>query len=438
MMTQLFLTMPQPGETIAEGTIVSWLIKPGDQIQEAQPVAELETEKAIFEYESPFEGKVVKILHGEGVRVPVAQPIAVVECDTAKAELYKMMGIGKEAGDVSDLPSAENKTVSPKASEEKVQHVANVVSEPVSLVGAVVKMSPYVRKLAIQNSISESVLETLANSDGRVTKQSIEDYVKSGAKPSKSVGASFKAPAPQAVSTEAYRVESCSAIRMRIADNMVKSKQEIPHAHNGIAVDITRVVEFRESSKDNFKKKNGANLNLLSVIYPVLVAAIQKHPMINASYDNTTNPHQIKYYNHINLGVAVGSEHGLVIPVIHNVESLSFKEFNQQLADKLAKAQARKLMPQDLQGATLIFNNFGFFGTQLGVQVIQHPMAATLGMGTIEKRVVPVNDGTAIGIRTMTDFVLSFDHRIMDGRETGMFLKFLKEGIEGLSFDHVI
>lgn len=445
-MTQLYLTMPQPGETITEGTIVSWLVKPGDQISEAQPLAELETEKAVFEYESPFEGKLVRILHDAGKRVPVAEPIAVVDCDAAKAEMYKMMGIAKDAGTQTEVSIQQQKTVETTHKKEapvvKSQQVVSK-NEPTPTVSVALKLSPYVRKQALQNQLSDSQLQVLADAEGRVTKTALDEFLSGGVVSNlkSHVAASnvktFTAPKPQEIASDAYRVEPCSAIRMRIADNMVQSKLKIPHAHNGIAVDVTRVVDFRETQKNVFKKSHGVNLNFLSLIYPVLVAALQKFPMINASYDDSTNPHQIKYFNHINLGVAVGSEHGLVIPVVKNIESLSFREFNQKLSELLDKAQTRKLKPDDLMGATLIFNNFGFFGTNLGVQVIQYPMAATLGMGTIEKRVVPVNDGTAIGIRTMSDLVLSFDHRVMDGRETGQFLKFLKEGIENLDFSHV-
>lgn len=415
-MTQLYLTMPQPGETITEGTIVEWKVKPGEDIQENHAVAELETEKAVFEYESPFEGKIVQILHGDGVRVKVAEPIAVMDVADDKAETYLMMGIAKR---VDGEAVSEIQTKPSVAKENKAPVVK---ADPVAM--GDIKMSPYVRRLVREKGLDAAALQSLSiKNGGRITKEAIDNYA----------GESSTVPASSAA--EEYRIETCSAIRMRIADNMVKSKAKIPHAHNGISVDVTHVVAFRDQNKSTFKSKNGTNLNFLSLIYPALVQAIQKYPVINASYDDSKTPHEIKYFNRIHLGVAAGTEHGLMIPVIHNMDRLDFSQFNSGLNDKLSKAAQKKLMPDDLMGATLIFNNYGFFGTNLGVQVIQYPMAATLGMSAIEKRVVPV--GEAIGVRTMCDFVLSFDHRVMDGRETGLFLKELKEGVEALSFDHV-
>ena len=172
--------------------------------------------------------------------------------------------------------------------------------------------------------------------------------------------------------------------------------------------------------------------NFLTLIYPALVKIIKEYPVVNASFHEAGDRSEIRLFNKINLGIAVGTEHGLVIPVIHDIANLTSQEFSDTLNDKIKRAQNKKLMPDDLMGATLIFNNFGFFGTQLGVQVIQYPMAATLGMSTIEKRVVPVGD--EIGVRTMTDIVLAFDHRVMDGRETGLFLSALKKEIESLQF----
>lgn len=434
-MTQLYLTMPQPGETITEGTIVQWLVKEGVTVDEHAPVAELETEKAVFEYESPFVGKIVKILHADGTRVKVAEPIAIMDVPNDKANFYIMMGIAKTVDGAATAPTS----VAAKSTAVTAPQAESVQTRTPSSVD--LKMSPYVRKQAVQFGVTESQLSDLAkkSADGRITKDMIDAFVsgKPVVAPSRSTqdSGSVDSRLSTTVQQGDVRIEKCSAIRMRIADNMVLSKSKIPHAHNGIAVDVTHVVNYREANKQRFKDKHGLNLNFLTLIYPALVKAIKAYPMINASYDDSTNPHQIKYFNKINLGVAAGTSQGLVIPVIPDIESLSTKDFNSMVSDRLARAEAKKLKPDELMGATLIFNNYGFFGTNLGVQVIQYPMAATLGMSAIEKRVVPVGD--AIGVRTMCDFVLSFDHRVMDGRETGLFLKMLKDGVEALQFSHV-
>lgn len=420
---KLYLTMPQPGETITEGTLVEWLVKPGDSVKEADPVAQLETDKAVFEYESPFEGTIEKLLHQDGERVPVSEPIAIMEVADDKAKLYQMMGIGKPVDASAATPAASSSS----QSTSQAAQVSAAASEPAQSYSSDYKISPYCRKLARSQNIANDVLMNLAsqNASNRVTKTALESYLQN------SNGSS----APS-VSNEDVDVIKCSAIRMRTADNMVKSKTKIPHAHNGISIDMTRVVEFREANKDLFKTHNGCALNFLSLIFEPLVKAIQKSPVVNASYDDSKNPHEIKVFKNVNLGVAAGTDKGLVIPVIHKAQSKSFNDFNAELCDKLGKAKNQKLAPQDLQGATLVFNNFGFFGTNLGIQVIPYPMSAILGMGNLEKRVVVTKDNK-MEVRTMADFVLTFDHRVMDGRETGQFLKELKDQIESVEFEHV-
>lgn len=415
-MTELYLTMPQPGETITEGTIVEWKVKAGDTVNETDPIAQLETEKAVFDYESPFEGRIVKILHEGGERVKVAHPIAIMDVPEEKAKIYKMMGIGKAVEETAAAKGEEGVARAPEISAAPVKDKQK--TPPGGL-----RMAPFVRKLAKEKGLSDADLQRLAAKDpaGRVTKEAIEAFL----------GGAPKKAGPEGE----YTVQTCSAIRMRIADNMVRAKTKIPHAHNGIAVDMTQVITYRDKHKDEFKRKNGTNLNLLSLIYPALVKCIQDFPTVNASYDDTREPHRIKLFKQINLGVAVGTEHGLVIPVVRDIGRLGFNEFNVKLNDVVERAQKQTLKPDDLIGATIIFNNFGFFGTQIGVQIIGYPMSTTLGMSVIEKRVVAVDDKPAI--RTMCDFVLSFDHRVMDGRETGLFLSALKKEIESLKFEHV-
>lgn len=434
-MTKLYITMPQPGETITEGTLISWRVTVGDKITEGMPLAELETEKAVFDYESPFAGTITQILKEGGSRVKVASPIAVIDVDADKAKTYIMMGIAQEVGALREAPDSG---VSTPISDTKKIKPQQPSLQPASNFSGEIKMSPHVRKLAVENRITLVDLKNLAsqNAEGRITISAIENFT---ALP---VGADRACPplegiglvhpsVPSVLSPGDYTATPCSAIRLRIAENMVLSKSKIPHAHNGIAVDVTNIEAYRKKTKDEYKIQNGTNLNFLTLIQPALVAAIKKYPLINSSYHdaNPSRP-EIRIFNKINLGVAVGTEHGLVIPVIPDVAALDTKKFNAILNDKTARAQSKKLKPDDLMGATLIFNNFGFFGTQMGVQVIQYPLAATLGMSVIEKRVMPIDD--KVSIRTYCDFVLAFDHRVMDGRETGLFLSTLKKQIESL------
>lgn len=437
-MTKLYITMPQPGETITEGTLVSWLVKVGDKVEEGTSLAELETEKAVFDYESPFQGTILQILKEGGARVKVAAPIAVIDVDAGKAQSYIMMGIAQEVDGIVVTESGASRSAPTGVGSDTKKIKPQPQAQSSAPFSGEIRMSPHVRKLALEHRVNLADLKNLAsqNPEGRITLDAVENFVAGhvgadrACPPLEDVGPAHQS-APSVSSQGDYTATPCSAIRMRIADNMVLSKAKIPHAHNGIAVDVTNVEAYRKENKDDYKTQNGTSLGFLTLIQPALVAAIQKYPLINASYHDA-NPErpEIRIFNKINLGVAVGTEHGLVILVIHDVMALDTKKFNAVLSDKIARAQAKKLMPDDLLGATLIFNNFGFFGTQMGVQIIQYPLAATLGMSVIEKRVVPIDD--EVMIRTCCDFVLAFDHRVMDGRETGLFLNELKKQIESL------
>lgn len=428
--------MPQPGETITEGTIVSWIAKEGDVLQEGDPVVELETEKAVFEHESPFEGKILEILYPNQSRVPVAKPIAVMEVAKEKAEQYLMLGIATEAKDsdesfASVVPSerSESRGISSQAFVPQNQKTPDHI-----------KMAPYVRRTAYQAGLDQDVLQRLAaaHPEARVTKEAIEDYLQSKKIPVPPQAASSAKIAPvRSDVAGGFIVQPYSPIRVRIAENMAMSKAKIPHAHTGLSVDVTRLVQFRDKNKEVFKKKYGVNLNFLSLMYPAFVTAIKKYPGVNASFhEEPGKSPEIRLFNHIHLGVAVGSGAGLVIPVLKEIESKDFQKFNAELHDKIERAKNKQLKPEDYLGTTIIFNNFGYFGLNMGVQIIQYPLAATLGMGAIERKVVPIGD--KIEVRDIANFFLAFDHRIIDGLEAGQFLSALKSQLENMTFDHVV
>ena len=429
-MKQLYVTMPQPGETITEGTIVKWIAKAGDVVDEGAPLAELETEKALFEYESPFAGKILQILHGDQSRVPVATPIALMEVADDKAKQYIMLGIGQEVeGSVKPAVAEKAKTVATPAAARSAASPSSVENR---VAQSDVKLSPYVRKLASEHNLSSDTLMSLAgsNADGRVTKEAIDEFLKSGKASAKS--AQPKPAASKPLTGEGYEVLPFSPIRLRIAENMVKSKQTIPHAHTGLTVDMTNVLKFREAHKDEFQKKHGVGLNLLTLILPTLTQAISAYPALNASYVGEGQSAEIRLFRSINLSVAIGTESGLMTPVIKNVASLSPGEFAKKMKDLVDRANRKKLMPDDFSGTTFLFNNFGYFGLNSGVQVIQYPLAATLGMGALEKKVVPFGEG--IAIRDTANFFLAFDHRVIDGLEAGKFLTMIKDGLGKFDF----
>lgn len=211
---------------------------------------------------------------------------------------------------------------------------------------------------------------------------------------------------------------------------MVLSKKTIPHAHINLNIDVTNVVELRNKLKDSFKKKNGVSLGYLPLIFPSLKKAITAYPLVNASFQEAPNSCAMKIYKKINLGIAVDTEKGLYIPVLKDAGSKNFIGFAKDLEELLNRAKVNKLNVSELTGVTFTFNNYGFFGTEMGVQIILPPQSTTLGMGAIQKRPWVVND--QIVIRWISEFTLAFDHRVLDGRDAGLFLLELKKLIENL------
>lgn len=390
--------MPQPGETITEGTIVNWIAKVGDKIHEGQMIVELETEKAVFEYESPYEGKLLEILEPANKTVPVGNPIALFEVEEAKANNYSMLGIGKKTGD--------------QKTESKPQAT---MTKPISPKGPA-KTSPLIRRLMQEYHIEPEALDFIEGTGpgGRITKENLQTYLANKKNPS---------------GEEDVVVEPCSPVRVRIAEHMVKSKKIIPHAHISLSVDVTRVVEHRERVKEAFKKQYGIGLGYLPLLFPALKKAILRHPLVNASFREEQKSMAI--YKKINLGIAVGLEKGLFIPVIHHAEKMNYLEFAKEADDLLGRANSGKLTVTDLTGVTFTFNNYGFYGTTIGVQIILPPQSSTLGMGVIQKRSWVVGD--EIKIRHVSDLTLAFDHRLMDGRDAGLFLLSLKKSLENFS-----
>lgn len=399
----LHITMPQPGETISHGTLVAWRVAPGAIVKEGDIIAELETEKAVFEFESPFEGKITELLAGPQQSVPVGKPIATIEVSDEKANGYKLLGLGEE--------------VTPKAANEPMPS-APVQIRPEQPPQKARALSPLLRALVKENKLSpEQVSQIPATGPGgRVTKKDFEGFLKG------------TTTSPYQSSLTEDGVIPCSPIRLRTAQNMVLSKQTIPHAHTGLAVDMTRLIEYREKNKAAFERDHGVPLGLLTLIAPALVKAVAEVPSVNASFVDKGGQKQIVLHRKINLGIAIDTDRGLYIPVLPDIASKDRLHFARDLEALLKRAQDNKLTVDDLTGMSMTFNNFGFFGTTLGIQVVPPGQSSILGMGKIEKQ--PWVVGDCVGIRQVANFVLAFDHRVMDGRDAGRFLSSLKNSLE--------
>lgn len=365
------ITLPKLGESIVEATVVHWFKKVGDEVALDEPLLEVSTDKVNSEIPSPFEGVLTKILVDIDEQVKVGEPLAVI--------------------------SKKGETLT-KASEREEKQ-----SESSSF------YSPAVLKIIKENNISLTELETIPRTgeNGRLTKKDVQNYVKK---------------VPVSASSETIKM---SHMRKMIAENMVRSFYEAPHASLITEVDMTDLLEYVQNQKEEFLKKEGVKLSITSFIAKAMTKALRAYPLINSSLHDDT----IIMKKFIHLGVAVSIEHGVLVPVIQNCETLSIAEIAKEIYSLAAKARSNTLTPDEMNNGTITLTNFGMTGTQIGIPIIRYPEVAILGMGAITKKVVPLNDQT-IGIRSMMMISLTFDHRVLDGMYGCGFLKELKTQIE--------
>lgn len=438
-MANFEIKMPKLGESITEGTIVSWSVKVGDNINEDDVLFEVNTAKVSAEVPSPVAGKILEIRFSEGDTVAVGTVVAVVQLE----------GEGDEPTDSSSESTAPSNNAEPKKEEIKEEAAP---AQPTKLTkGDSEKWySPVVLEKAREAKISKEELESIPGTgyQGRVSKHDIELYIenkKAGGTvfapkkeeaaqtPSAAAQPATKAPAPKPtvpVSVgEGDEVIAMDPVRRIIADRMVASKQVSPHVTNVIEVDVTKLVRWREQNKDAFKKREGISLTYMPAIAEATAKALQDFPRVNSSVDG----YNIIQKKNINVGIAVSLNDGnLIVPVIKNADKLNMNGLAASIASLANKARANKLMPDDIQGGTFTITNFGSFKSIFGTPIINQPEVAILGVGIIEKKpsVIETPEGDVIAIRHKMFLSLSYDHRIIDGSLGGNFLHRIAEYLE--------
>ena len=390
--------MPQMGESVAEGTILKWLVHEGDRIEKEQPIVAISTDKIDTEVPSPVNGIIKKILYPEGKTLPVQTVIAQIEAVEAK----------EAVSDIGRTPMLETA--------KKVETI-KAVSEAEKIEEAEKRYSPLVRRLAKEYNINlEEVKGT--GEGGRVTKKDIMDYTAS--KPGIS--------APPAAEAEKKVLERETLIpvspkRKITADRMVQSKRMAAHVTTVFEVDMTKVVRYRELNKDAMKRE-GIHLTYLPFITLATARALKEHPLLNASWTDEG----IVQKNYINIGIAVSLEDGLIVPVIKDADKKDLLQLAKDIQDIATRARNKKLNLEDVQGGTFTITNYGLNGSLFGTPVILLPQVAILGVGAVVKRPVVIDD--AIAIRSMMYLSLSFDHRVMDGANADEFLRKIQETLE--------
>ena len=454
-MSRFEIKMPKLGESITEGTIVSWSVKVGDTIQEDDVLFEVNTAKVSAEIPSPVAGKVVEILFQEGETIAVGTVVAIVDLDGEDAAEPSVAEQAKEEPAKSGSTTSQ---VAPPANELQSAAKPQTDNHKPAVATEERWYSPVVIQLARESNIPKEELDAIPGSgyEGRLSKKDIKDYIdrkKRGvseapkvATPTQSAAsAAVAAPAPVSapaaaaaqpkqtsaapVSTPGVEVKEMDRVRKIIADHMVMSKKVSPHVTNVVEVDVTKLVRWRDKNKDAFFRNEGVKLTYMPTITEAVAKALAAYPQVNVSVDG----YNILFKKHINVGFAVSLNDGnLIVPVIHDANHLNLNGLAVAIDSLANKARDNKLMPEDIDGGTFTITNFGSFKGLFGTPIINQPQVAILGVGYIEKKpaVVETPEGDTIAIRHKMYLSLSFDHRVVDGMLGGNFLHFIADYLE--------
>lgn len=417
-MSRFEIKMPKLGESITEGTIISWSVKVGDTVQEDDVLFEVNTAKVSAEIPSPVEGKVVEILFKEGDTVPVGTVVAIV--DIAGDE-----GTEETSLHAQSVASVQEVKEAPKAMAAKTEEER--------------WYSPIVLQLAQAAHISKEELDRIQGTgyEGRLSKKDIKAYITrkeqgnivlpksapASAQPAVSVSAQTSPAVQSSASSlatsvsglqEGVEVREMDRVRKMIADHMVMSKHTSPHVTNVVEVDVTQLVKWRDKNKDAFFHREGVKLTYMPAITEAVAKALVAYPQVNVSVDG----YHILFKKHINVGIAVSLNDGnLIVPVIHDADRLNLSGLAVAIDTLAVKARDNKLMPDDISDGTFTITNFGTFKSLFGTPIINQPQVAILGVGYIEKKpaVIETPEGDMIAIRHKMYLSLSYDHRVVDG-----------------------
>lgn len=435
------VVMPQMGESVAEGTVVRWIKKPGDRVERDEPLLEISTDKVDAEIPSPAAGVLTKILVKENQTVEVNTIIA--EIDTAN-------GARASASAKETKPRAE---IGPKPPARMVASPIAPHATPPIAQEQKARTSPLVRKIAQEHRVDLSQVPG-TGLGGRVSKKDIMLYLESAKREP-----AFEVPKPRpVVAMPAAQPESASAhvpvpseaappvtpavasaavafrgptqsipmtpMRRQIAEHMVMSRRTSAHVATVFEVEMSRVAEQLASQGAEFERRNGVKLTYTPFIIRAAVEALKQVPVVNASIDGES----VIYKRDVNIGVAVALETGLIVPVIKHADEKSFLGVARSLAELAERARSKRLSVDDVLDGTFTISNHGVTGSLIGTPIISQPQVAILGVGKIEKRPVVRND--AIAIRAMVYLTLSFDHRILDGAVADRFMSHIKSALE--------
>ena len=394
MSEEMKIVLPKLGESIHSATIVQWFKKVGDPIHLDEPLLEVSTDKVNSEIPSPVAG-ILRAIH--------AQP----DQELQVGDLLAVVATGAAIAVSSPSLSAEPAVAQTSTSQDMKDFY-----------------SPALLRQAREMGISLEEIERIpgTGAGGRVTRRDLETHVEKKSSPQRPCPMMAQKSAPATSEVERLKM---SGMRKAIADNMVRSFYEAPHATLVTEVDVTPIMKLIQKEKDAFLEKHGAKLTITSFVAHAVARALQEFPLINSSLDGDT----ILVKRFVNIGIAVSIDQGLVVPVIKNCQQLGLTELAQAIGSLSAKARVNKLQPDDSAGGTISMTNFGMSGVQIGVPIIRYPEVAIIGIGAICKRVVPLHDDM-LAVRQMVHISLTFDHRVLDGMYGCGFLGAVKKHLE--------
>jgi pyruvate dehydrogenase E2 component (dihydrolipoyllysine-residue acetyltransferase) len=418
--------MPQMGESIAEGTIVRWIKKEGDQVARDEPLFEISTDKVDAEIPSPAAGIVDEIRVHEGETVPVNSVVAIIrQGDEKQSKKVAGNGTATPPTQAPPAPPAPDSAVpAPAATTQPVAPPSEV--PPAAGIESRIRQrsSPLVRKIAKDRNIDISTIHGTGIA-GRVTKRDILDFI-AGSDPTTATAAARPAPpAPSLPQSSGLpgQTQPMSVMRKRIAEHMVLSRRTSAHVHSVFEVNFHRVAQIREAKKAEYEKA-GVKLTYLSFILKAVVEGLKAVPIVNASIDGDN----IVYHEEVNIGIAVALEWGLIVPVIKKADGSNLLGLSRAVIDLAARARNKQLKPDEVSGGTFTVTNPGVFGALFGMPIINQPQVAILGVGNVEKRPVVIDD--AIAIRPMAYLTLGYDHRLIDGAVADQFMSHVKQTLE--------
>ena len=426
------MTMPQLGESVTEGTIEKWLVSPGDKVNKYDPIAEVMTDKVNAEVPSSFTGVIKELVAQEGQTLAVGEVICTIEVE------------GSSSAD--EAPAEEVKEEKVEATKEEAPKKAAPAKDRANKG----RYSPAVLKLAQEHDIDLSQVEG-SGKGGRITRKDILALIESGnipkisdkevvaapaqeaapqtqAEPAQPAPAKQAAPAPNVPVYPGDVEIPVSGVRKAIAQNMLRSKHEAPHAWTMMEVDVTNLVELRNSIKDEFKKKEGFNLTFFAFFVKAVAQALKEFPQINSMWAGD----KIVQKKDINISIAVATDDALFVPVIKNADEKTIKGIAREISELAHKVRTGTLKSEEMQGGTFTVNNTGSFGSVQSMGIINYPQAAILQVESIVKRPVVMDNGM-IAVRDMVNLCMSLDHRVLDGLICGRFLQRVKQILENMT-----